>query len=157
LKTCLAVDPGKRDCGVAYFVDGVLDSAAFLETADGDDVTLTQMVVDWLDGGCDLLVTEDQQVYARGKGDPNDLVPLARVVGGVRSRIEHAERVLPLPRIWTGGVPKDVRHRKLLERLPAAEVAIIDAVKVTKAKKHNVIDAVALGVWVLEQRGERVR
>jgi hypothetical protein len=103
------------------------------------------------------MVLEVPQIYAGGgKGDPNDLVDIA-VAGGVvvgRCTRENTDQdiVYCRPRDWKGQRPKAVDNRYTLGILEESEVAIFDACGVTAGLKHNVIDAIGIGLWKLGRR-----
>lgn len=159
----VSVDPGKKDAGVALFLDGKLVSAAYLAPVPGNPFEVARMVEAWLfsesqkragittsTGKVSVLVIEGQQVYpGRSKADPNDLLPLAETVGGVKARISAFTVLHPLPRDWTGSVPKEVRHRRLLGRVDDATLELIRNIKAPKGELHDVLDAIALGFWAL--------
>jgi hypothetical protein len=155
MRRTLSVDPGKQHAGWALFEDGVLKSCGYVEGED--DIEVAEAVADEIYGDVDLLVCENQQVYARGKGDPNDLLPLARTVGAVRMVFADVpEKTLTLPRVWTNGVPKAPRQRAFERRYPV-EFAAVKALGLKAECRHDVVDAVHLGIWVLEERRERKR
>lgn len=147
----LAVDPGKLVCGAALFEDGVLYHAALLKAES--TAQLAWSVVDW--GGKtalfepDYLVVEGQQVYRFGGSDPNDLLPLAFLAGCVAGRMSRSPLVMPKPREWKGSLKKEVFAARIVDALAPAEKAVLDSVKCAKSLKHNVIDAVGLGLWAL--------
>jgi hypothetical protein len=155
-KTILAVDPGKNDAGVAFFVAGRLVEIALIQPPEGTPYEVARYVSMWArrcmfnhandEGRVGLVLVEGQQIYRRSKGDPNDLLPLAQCIGGVLARVDSFDRQIVLPAKWTGGVPKPVRQRRLLARLHPEELAMIKAIK-PATKAHNVIDAVHIGMW----------
>jgi hypothetical protein len=160
-RTLLSVDPGKHDAGVAFFVDGVLADVAFLSPPGGGPYEVARTVASWAarcmmnlgdpSGRVNLLICEGQQIYRGGrvgKQDPNDLLPLAQVVGGVMARVEAFERRVILPKDWTGGIPKPVRQRHFLSGASEWERSQLLAIK-PATKRHNVVDAVMMGAYVL--------
>jgi hypothetical protein len=156
--TLLAVDPGKSDAGVAFFVDNILTDAHFLEVPSGSPYEVAKIVAAWTrrcmmnlgdpDGRVTHLVVEGQQIYRGDRRDPNDLIPLAQTVGGVMARVDAFEREIVLPRVWTGGVPKEVRQRRFLAGASDWERNMLMAIRPVK-KRHNAIDAAMLGAYVL--------
>lgn len=92
------------------------------------------------------VVIECPQVYARGKGDPNDLIDLARVVGALETLSRDC--VVVRPRTWKGTLPKKIHHERVLKELTTEERAVLG----TKKKiDHNILDAVGLGLWALKR------
>lgn len=157
-QTLLSVDPGKADAGVAFFVNGILTDASFLEMEGATPYEVAKLVAAWSrrcmmnlgdpDGRIGLLVVEGQQIYRGVRQDPNDLLPLAQTVGGVLARVDAFEREVILPRVWTGGVPKEVRQRHFLASASQWERDMLMAIRPAR-KRHNAIDAVMLGAYVL--------
>ncbi len=141
------VDPGKQHAGLAEYVNGVLLRCALVTGTDPYDVAFRASV--WAGYDIDDLVCEGQQVYGRGQSDPNDLLPLAQTVGGCMARIKSRRREIVLPRIWTKGVPKPVRIRRWLQTASPGEIALVEALDLSKEQQHNVIDAICLGAWWL--------
>jgi len=156
-ETVLAVDPGKNLAGVALFKDGILSAATLIRAkepylvAEGVYEFFTEEAV--ADPGMsmdvDRLVTEGQQIYQRSQADPNDMLPLAQVVGGVHALLLAKDRFIPMPREWKGTLPKEVFSQRILSRLTTEELGVLDAVQAPKSLMHNVVDGVGLGLWVL--------
>lgn len=95
------------------------------------------------------LVVELPQVYvqARQKGDPNDLIQLAAVVGGLCEAFRRVPQRVYLPAEWKGQVPKEIIHARVKARLSNEELGRIICRK--KALMHNVLDAVGIGTEFL--------
>jgi hypothetical protein len=157
--TLIAADPGKRDCGIAFFVAGVLADAAWLAPPNGGPYEVAQYAAAWTrrcmmnlgdaEGRVSTLVVEGQQIYrVTNLAQSNDLLDLAQTVGGVMARIDAFDRKVILPRVWTGGIPKPIRQRHYLASASEGERSRLMAIK-PAAKRHNVIDAVCLGAWYL--------
>lgn len=146
----VAVDPGKDHAGVAELADGVVIRCALIRAegpyrvAVGVAAWTGRMLVD-------DLVVEGQQIYPRSKGDPNDMLPLAQVVGGVLARVTHIDHHNPLPREWKGSTPKDVFTARIEAGLTEAERDLVDRLKLPKSLRHNVLDAIGLGKWCYER------
>lgn len=96
------------------------------------------------------LIIEVPQVYAatRGsKGDPNDLILLAQVIGGITARFHGLTATCRTvkPREWKGNTPKDCTKERAQARLSAMETMRI--VLPTSSLEHNVWDAIGIGLW----------
>lgn len=153
----VAIDPGLRGCGVAWFRDGRLKEAAYVEsrerTARGADcfVGMADAVHEWrLNQDCEYhyTVIELPQVYQskHQKGDQDDLVQLAGVVGAIcQTSGDSVETVRP--REWKGTIAKEVMTRRIESRLDEDEKAAI--VRWSAALDHNILDAVGIGLWYL--------
>lgn len=180
----VAIDPGVGYSGVAVFdlgthrlVDaGVVKGEGFKNNLWAVD-ELAAAIVIRLSGVVGGTVTkvafEWQQVYskrARGKKDPNDLLPLGALIGATLVRmhplLDHAdgaEVVLHRPHEWKGSIQKNPTARKVLARLDAEELSRVDEVapfiraldgadrerKQVTHPTHNALDAAGLGLHVL--------
>jgi hypothetical protein len=106
------------------------------------------------------LVVEKPQVYrqAKQKGDPNDLIDLAVLVGQAIERYtcsDPARHRVYLPAQWKGQVPKDIHHRRIMGTIDVQRDQIRWLYQVPESYRHNVLDAVGLGLFLLHQ--ERIR
>jgi hypothetical protein len=99
------------------------------------------------------LAIERPRIYPqRGqKGDPNDLITLAIIVGRVEERYERAAHVEITPHTWKHTLSKEHCARQILRTLTAPERATLRACleHVVEGKQHNVIDAVGIGLFYL--------
>jgi hypothetical protein len=163
----LAIDPGIRGVGAALFDDKELQAAAYVmnnphERGDGPFacVEMARAVNVWLGRVivnlhlCNLsdVVIEWPQVYTQGKlkGDPNDLLPLVGVGVAICALAPNAFYHAYKPREWKGQAPKEVTHNRAKGALSVPEFRILfDAEKAAGSKAHNLIDAVALGLFHL--------
>jgi hypothetical protein len=150
-----SIDPGLRHCGVSVWEDKTLVEAT-LVLGDAQGTTAkTWRAMAWavgkyllgkgLDQEFSKVFIEFPQIYdrARAKGDPNDLLHLAAVVGAVISHWKHCEYVLP--RAWKGQVPKSVTKSRCLARLSEKEKIQIHGIT------HDVWDAVGIGLYFREK------
>ncbi len=98
-------------------------------------------------------VIERPQVYTArlSKGNPNDLITLAILVGRFQERLEAAGVAVELflPTTWKGQIDKDRHHPRVDAGLSAGERAIVDRYgRATQGNRNdNVWDAVALAKW----------
>jgi len=154
-----SLDPGLRGCGVAYWnEDGSLAHVAYLRNpvkkGDGPAAWMGYASGHIPDTDPEHFISEVPQVYRVGasKGDPDDLIQLAGVVG-VFSALFTATTYLGVkPREWKGQVPKDVHHARLVKTLTPKELAMVKAAA-PPSLRHNVLDAVGIGrYWFDLQR-----
>lgn len=140
-----AIDPGLRHCGVALFGnDSLLRSATVVNSpaVGRGPAAWNQMalaVAHWVAGF--LAVIEVPRIYPRGdqrKGDLNDLLEVAGVVGAIAGRAHNVIGVYPAD--WKGQVPKNVMNKRVLGLLSAAERSRITSFD------HNALDAVGIGL-----------
>jgi hypothetical protein len=158
----LAIDPGLRGCGVACFRDtgpaeGIAELlragyAAGSPNAVRSEAWLTTVRAVKEFVGSDRvteLVVELPQVYrfSRSKGDPNDLIQLAAVVGALCEAFAPAQQRIYLPAEWKGQVSKDVLWERACKRLTPEEEGRV--VCRQKTLLHNARDAVVLGLQAL--------
>lgn len=154
----IAIDPGVRICGYAVFNNRNLSKAGTMRTkyavlsdqARGlsgsarnvfSNLNLSYLVIE-------LPVVYDKK---QQKGDPNDLIKLAFVAGAIMRSLclDHFPIVLtPTPREWKGTIKKEIHHERIKAKCPEAEPL---ALKTPKTYRHNVYDAIGLGLWALER------
>jgi hypothetical protein len=108
------------------------------------------------------LVVEVPQIYKEvqnkdKKGhsrDPNDLIDLAGVLGAIISKAQNGKvEWSPLPREWKGQIPKHVTKQRVDQRLQEGETECVEWP--IESLKHNVYDALHLGIIYLEREGLR--
>lgn len=142
MTTLMAIDPGIRLVGWAWFVLGKLSACGIDHP---DRITLFG----------DTTVIEKPQVYRalRSKGDPNDLIDVAVIVGELKrqaklrtppSRIE-----TPKPAEWKRQVDKAIHHRRIMKVLTDDERRIVP--QLPKKVHHNMVDAIGIGLAHLER------
>lgn len=99
------------------------------------------------------IVIEKMKVYpfAKQKGSQGDLIDLAHL-GGRLLGLGHRATLVE-PSTWKGQVPKDVVKGLVEHRLTPAELETLDAglASVSAGKRHNVYDAVGIGLWHLKR------
>jgi hypothetical protein len=109
----------------------------------------------YTNGTDDNLVIEVPQVYtrARSKGDPNDLIDLACVVGAIMGVHNWRQVFVYRPAQWKGQQPKEVTTRNAQNDLRPEELTRVT--HCAASLMHNVWDAVALGLAHLKKVGQR--
>lgn len=153
----LAVDPSLRATGYAYFRNGALARVGLKCTKLADRAEAAawigrEFAVEFL-RPVDVLVIEVPQVYQARflKGDPNDLVSIALVAGNILQVPATVRRVIS-PHQWKGNVPKDVTKNRVLLNLSATERELIQDHPAPEGLKHNIYDAIGIGLWFQKQR-----
>lgn len=152
----VAVDPGKRHAGVAYFGHGLLLAASTVRVRR--QARLVPEVLRWVGlyttREPSTWVVEAQQDYPGKGGRKRGLDSLRRQVDRLAAEAGAAGLVsawvAPKPAEWKGQVPKEVHHRRLVEVLTLGErtrwrhtVGDLDA-----------RDAIGLGLWALGRVGQ---
>lgn len=151
----VAIDPGLHGCGIGLFRGSELEQGTYVEGHSNAQrsvgwIAMVAAVREFIGAReVDQLVVELPQVYiqARQKGDPNDLIQLAAVVGGLCVAFETAAQKVYLPAEWKGQVPKDIMHARAMARLTTDEQQRITCRK--KSLMHNAKDAVSIGLKFL--------
>ena len=141
------IDPGKRACGVAMWRvdDGErsLEWAGLVSQRDGNATKLARKILKLKDkiGGLFVFYVEDPQFYALKRTAHRDLGSLKKVIA-----VLEAEGARPMHKMkpvqWKGNLPKTVHHERVKKYLEPEELKLVP-------KDHNVLDAVALGLFVL--------
>lgn len=159
IPTLLAIDPGLRGCGLAYFVEAELVHANYylnpVRKGGGPEAWFglgESIFFDFKERGfrVDHYVVEVPQVYRNfTRGDPNDLVEIAAVGAAIGATFPIKKAVGYRPREWKGQIKKEIHHPRILGQLSPAEQANIHEHR--KTLRHNVIDAIGLGLYYLER------
>lgn len=158
----LAIDPGLRGVGVAHFRGPELNYANYIrnpvEKGGGPEAWFAlanEVFFHFKELGyaVDTYVLEVPQVYRVSKGDPNDLIEIAGVGAAIGASFPLKRAIGYRPREWKGTIKKEIHHPRVLAQLTEAERACIAEKR--KTVLHNVVDAVALGLFQLER--DRVR
>lgn len=151
----MGIDPGAKSIAVAIMeADGTLVSAWY---SKGDSVNIVRRGSVMYDTftTADLVVIEVPQIYQRSKGDPNDLIDVARMAGAMEyvarnrpdGRPARIEAVRPFQ--WKGNLPKEVHHKRILAELSKDSLGVLEGSfkTIPKSLRHNVMDAVGLAMY----------
>lgn len=175
----LTIDPGKRHCGCALWQDGKLAYAKLVEANVGTDdlpsvaFRMANAVLEWANSKTNSffmhivgaqLVCEYPQTYKgrAGKGDANDLIDLAVVVGAIQGTLD-VPTTLVRPSEWKGSVPKPelkrdyVRDGYIIETRARAALTTDENTRVTWTPKNwrtnmDIADAIGVGLVHLKRR-----
>lgn len=150
----LSVDVGLRGCGAGrFFKDGALDRAAYVRNPStakrGADVW-TPMVEEILrftrpcQASITTVVVEVMHWTKRRPVDPNDLLELNAIAGGILASFPAAKRVSHKPDEWKGTVNADVMTARIQERLTQGELARVELCPAYLM--HNLWDGVGIGL-----------
>ena len=147
----LAVDPGTNVTGWASFVDTRLVPCGCWR-ADGLLAMLAEvrLACENTTYSYERTVIERPQVYAQRKwrGDPNDLIGVALVAGAVAALFPPVDFVLP--HTWKGSATDVVVEKRVRAALAPDELLIVG-----RKARHDVWDAVGLGLWSLGRLDKR--
>ena len=164
----LSVDPGLVATGWAVFEDATLIGAGIITPEKGREgparsASIAQQL-HWTSTvnvhRPDYLVIEIPQIYrqSRSKGDPDDLLRLAILVGEIEAVFTGVPKVEVRPRAWKGTLPKKkmpeylVHKRNALALGPNGRYAA-SLRNVPRSLAHNLADAVGIGIWFLRSKG----
>ena len=159
----VSLDPGLRGSGVAWWAeDGTLLFVDYLRNpvkkGDGPAAWMGYDLVTPWDDRPYYFISEVPQVYRAGasKGDPDDLIQLAGVVGVFAHKFRATTHFGVKPRDWKGQVPKDVHHARLVKTLTPEEMAMVERAAPPNLR-HNVLDAIGIGRYFFEVRRRDAR
>jgi hypothetical protein len=164
----VSIDPGKHACSIACWHDYTLVHAAWIENLFRRDQgkeradswgDLGKRVADVI--GTELgssapisLIVEVPQIYpGPRREDPNDLIDLAGVLGAIIGVTRASVVWSPFPRQWKGQAPKEVTQQRVEAKLSDLEKGMIEWP--ASRLRHNVYDAIHLGIVYLERQGLR--
>lgn len=139
----LAIDPGKRAYGVAWFDEGRLVQAKFVQA----DVLWNE--VDLLPDGRRSVINRlilERQYLTKDHPRPMDIVELAFAAGYAKGLVAPAPVTEYLPIKWKGNVPKKIMTNRILSKLTPEEKAVIEKVGYLD---HNTVDGIGLGLYYL--------
>jgi hypothetical protein len=151
VSSVLAIDPGTKVFGVAYFYNGVL-ARAYLADATNLRVALSRLP------RCSEIVLEQMQVYI-GKTVAKSIIQVAQTAGMIAGAMVYANDAKVTwyePRVWKGGVPKEVHHPRILKILSDGERSVIEYPRSKKTSK-DVLDAVGIGLYYVVATKQRSR
>lgn len=166
-----SIDPGKHACGLAIWrlipdvrlvkaewVRNPFKDEPGVERAErwGDMARQVAGVISrWQQIGWKVsLLLEIPQVYSgESEKDKNDLLDLAGVQGAIVGATNCDVEWSPLPKEWKGQLPKEVSEKRVDSKLLDSEKALIQWP--AKSYRHNVYDAIHLGIVYLEREGLR--
>jgi uncharacterized protein YjeT (DUF2065 family) len=152
----LAIDPGLRMTGVSLFLDGKLHRAWLVKGLDIKKdrsypnawKTMAENIWKEAPGGlAHELIIEFPMVYPKReqqKGDPNDLVQLGAVAGGLVCTL-NLKSTMVYPRDWKRSMPDDVTRLRIQKRLDDTEKRAIQ-LPTAKSYQHNVWDSIGIGL-----------
>lgn len=145
----VCIDPGTQCAGYATFSeeDKAMISCGVFRGNDWMDTAAR--VPDF--GKVDKLVIEDPRVYPITNVDPNNLMILAKAVGAIVANVKAIHTKLVTPSRWKKSVPKKIHQKRILRGMTPEETQILENCLCPKSLKHNVIDAVGIGLWELRR------
>lgn len=162
----ISIDPGRKSLAWARWVGAHLVQCGLARTKATDlsaaAYDLAHQVPD-LGAGLDRLVTVEEMVHypAKGRTDARhradaiaaDLLDLQAIGGYVAGYLRAPVRWIPA-RSWKGQVPKEVTERRvgaILTR-PERDILATACVGLPQGLRHNVIDAVGIGLFALGRK-----
>lgn len=157
----VGIDPGTRETGWAFIDDdgrllqcGVILAGGLEQMLSIVDACLRKYAL----FAATAVAIERPQLYGvHDRSDPNKIGQLLLVAGRASAAFPGTRLRLPYPAMWKGQVPKHVHHTRVLRRLdPISEFRLSSDLKsVAPGKRHNVLDALGLALWVKDECDER--
>lgn len=143
----VAVDPDKRGFAYSIWEGGQFIDAGLYRRDDCSPFWISRKLSDMEPT---LLVCEKPRAYPgqAAKGDPNDLIDLSQTVGACLASCNASFTVYPSD--WKGQLPKEVHHARLQKHPLWSARAGLCVGLVSAGLRHNVLDAIGIGVWVLD-------
>jgi len=137
-----------RDC---YYIDTGIDAREEAEqTAD-----LVKKIFLTFEAFLEhtLIVVEYPEQYSHTPAPRSSVQGLACTGGGIVSMLKRDSNKVEfvLPKTWKGQVPKDIMLNRIVAKLSDTEKQILESKNYIKSKKHNVIDAIGLGLFKLNR------
>jgi len=167
----VAIDPGKNACGLSAWKGdnfnlefAELVKNPFVKTLSkqraqkwgdmGKEVARVLYKTFGLDNGKISLILEIPQIYeGYQEEDKNDLLDLAGVQGAIVAATGAEVAWCPTPREWKGQLKKEITQKRVDDKLSHSE---LNSVKwPSPSLRHNVYDAIHLGIVWLERQGLR--
>lgn len=153
----IAIDPGE-DTGWSKWDDGSLVGAGLCQPFEYPELPF---VIGLPEEPPDLIIENPEDYGSSRITDPNKLITLGRKVGelgGIYRAYYHLKGrqfvyVTVWPKKWKGQVPKEIHHDRHLPKLRQEEKSVLSAAfaQITNSKRHNVKDAICLGLWRLKR------
>ena len=155
MNSLISIDPGKHSIAWAYFSNAVLVDCGLIQSKNLV-VLATKVdvqIIEYRNITPDLVVVEKPQAYQQKhwKGDPNDLIDLALAAGAATHALGCCEIEFVLPRTWKGQTPKKISNARTLKNLTDIERQVFKRMDVIPSLRHNVIDAIGIGMWKLRR------
>lgn len=152
----LAIDPGTKGIGWARFTPAGTLTEAGLARTTARGLHLAAISLSYQ-------IPKDPEVYVEEMtyrpGDrrsvPRDLLRVQWIGAAVASAVSSAGIPIPVtPAKWKGQVPKVIHHPRIVKALTAGEVECMDRglADVPEGLRHNVLDAIGIGLWAVGRR-----
>ena len=100
-----------------------------------------------------LIVVEYPEQYTHTPAPRSSVQGLACTAGGIVSLLKKDTNKVEfvLPKTWKAQVPKEIMLERIVSKLSDDEKALLESKKYIKSKKHNVIDAIGVGLYKLSR------
>ncbi len=153
----LSIDPGKRACGVALFLDGRLFHAAYVvaySNLEGPAAwkAIASRVRQWTDGHqvkIDQVAFEQPSAYRADRPYKTKILQdLIGVDAWICALYPDAVHFRYSPQMWKGSMNKEQTRLRAIDRMSSEEISEI-AFPNARSRQHNVWDAIAIGLYHL--------
>lgn len=153
----LAIDPGVQGCGWAEFTGPTLMSCGYLRSTGETMAERAMSYAKYFQSeSFNHVVVERMRHYPNAQerdAKANDLLDL-QLLGGYIAGSLRCNFFSVFASEWKGQVPKDVMNARVMKRLRDLERVRFnhDVEKIRPSLRHNVIDAIGIGLWYLGRR-----
>jgi hypothetical protein len=156
------------DCGLAYvggalfdadtkkmlecfYIDTGVDARDEAEQTADLVLKIHEIFKPFLDNA--QIVVEYPEQYSQTPAPRSSVQGLACTGGGIVCMLKRPTNSVHfvLPKVWKGQVPKDIMLERIVSKLSEDEKVLLESKKYAKYKKHNVIDAIGVGLYKLER------
>ncbi len=109
------------------------------------------------------VVIEQPVIYPHAKARPNDIITLALAAGTTVGRLVARWPDLETnvhwvqPRAWKGTINADIMTRRIESKMGPVAMDMVKELNLSASKRHNVVDAVGLGLYFLNARQANLR
>lgn len=140
----IAVDPGDN-AGIATFHDGRLASIELVKDA-------VERCWRWKGQKGLPVICEMPEKFFNSPASVQSLLTLSFTAGYLVSALHPSWVRKVTPREWKGQRPKAVDNALVQHLLNDQERHILRASRISETQKHNVVDAIGIGLWYLRRR-----
>lgn len=158
------IDCGVKYIGISRFENDILSDCAYISSSEKDDpngalnvysLVENVRIHDILKGveqGARVIIEYPEQ-YSYSPAPRSSVQGLAYTAGALTYMLfqQSMSVKLVLPKEWKGQVPKDIFLKRIESRLNDTERNILNSKNFSATKRHNVVDGIGLGLYLLKR------
>jgi len=136
-----------------YYIDTTIDNRDEAEQTADLVKRIYDVFLPYLENA--KIVVEYPEQYEMTPVPRSSVQGLACTGGGIVCMLKKPTNSVKfvLPKTWKKQVPKDIMLTRIESKLNDDEKNLLDNQKFAKYKRHNVVDAIGLGLYVLDRLG----